>query len=74
MNDDEARREVGWVAREASRLMGSSAASPEEWATYYERKAELLAYLGEPDLAARAESQAASYRPGGAFYSPAADR
>jgi hypothetical protein len=73
LDDDTARAEVGWVAREARALSsslgsGSQDAPPERWAEYYDRKARLLTYLDEPELAAASESMAAAYRPGGAYH------
>lgn len=70
LDDDEAMREVGWIAREARLLIETPIGSEnvERTATFYRRKARLLAYMNEPTLAARAESQAAAYEAGGAFY------
>lgn len=72
LTDETARTEVGWVAREARELVafpsGSPGFEPERWAVYYDRKARLLAYLDEPELAAASESMAAAYRPGGAYW------
>jgi hypothetical protein len=75
LDDDTARAEVGWVAREASELIKTPIGQEdvERTRTFYERKARLLAYIGEPELAARAESQAAAWAPGGAFYRPRDD-
>jgi hypothetical protein len=73
LTDDEAVREVGWVARRARELVGQGSALPtpaqvDEWAEFHDRKARLLRHIGESDLAAQSESAAAAYKPGGAYY------
>ena len=72
LDDAAATREVGFIAREARWLIGVPIGSEDvdRTAEFYDRKARLLRYIGEPDLAGRAESQAAAYRPGGAYYRP----
>jgi len=73
MNDDEAVREVGWVARRAREIVLTPIGQedPAEMLEFYERKAALLRHIGEDEMAAHADSQAAAWRPGGAFYRPA---
>jgi len=46
MNDKEATREIGWVAREATALI-SERVSPksDRWVAYLERKRALLDYI-----------------------------
>lgn len=69
MNDDEAVREVGWVARRAREIVLTPIGDedPADMIEFYERKAALLRHIGDAELASRAESQAAAYRPGGAY-------
>ena len=72
---DEAVAEVGWVAREARRLIEQRPTPPaDEWAHFYRRKARLLRHIAgepgvlDPDLAAqmiaKAERLAEQYEAG----------
>ena len=63
MDDDEAMREVGWVAREASALMRVSVEEdPERWSTFYQRKGDLLSHVGELSMATTAWEEARRIR------------
>jgi hypothetical protein len=72
LTEESAVREVGWVAREARELVGldwSAAENTARLREFFDRKAALLRYIGDEDLAAKAESQAAAFAPGGAYWS-----
>lgn len=73
LDDETAVREVGWVAREARRLVEARPTPPAaEWVAFYERKARLLRFISsrpgvvDPDAAAQmiaqAEAMAAAWR------------
>ena len=73
LTDEEAVAEVGWVAREARRLVEALPTRPAvEWVEFYERKARLLRHISarpgviDPDAAAqmiaKAEAMAAAWR------------
>lgn len=51
----EVTTEIGWVAREATRLL-SEGGTAAQWAEYWHRKADLLDALGQHDLAEQARA------------------
>jgi hypothetical protein len=59
LTDDEAVAEVGWIAREARRLIEVRDLPAAAWSTFYRRKARLLAHIAsrpgvlDPDAAAQ---------------------
>lgn len=63
MDDAEAVREVGWVAREARELIRFSVdEDPERWSTFYQRKGDLLSHVGELGMATIAWEEARRIR------------
>jgi predicted negative regulator of RcsB-dependent stress response len=63
MDDAEALREVGWVAREARELMRVSVDDdPDRWSIYFQRKGDLLSHIGELDMATTAWEEARRIR------------
>lgn len=63
MDDTEAVREVGWVAREARELLNVSVDDdPARWAEYFQRKGDLFSHIGELDMATNAWEEARRIR------------
>lgn len=63
MDDSEAVREVGWVAREARDLIRVSVDDdPDRWASFYQRKGDLLSHIGELEMATNAWEEARRIR------------
>ena len=58
LTEETARLEVAWVARRARELLTSNPADC-EWAEFFNRKAALLDFIGEAELAATARELAA---------------
>jgi len=58
LTDDEAVREVGWVARRARELVERSDDAWADWAEFFDRRARLLEHIGQPALASDAKAKA----------------
>ena len=58
LTDEEAVREVGWVARRSQELAERSDATWADWADFFDRRARLLEHIGQPALASDARAKA----------------
>ena len=58
LTDEEAVREVGWVARRARELVERSDDVWPDWAEFFDRRARLLEHMGQPALASDARVKA----------------
>jgi hypothetical protein len=58
LTDEEAVREVGWVARRARELFERKDDSSADWVEFFDRRARLLEHIGQPALASDARAKA----------------